>query len=362
MRMIAAPIFLILAACASQTVPLSTGTDLTSAEVSNVKGDAAARLIEWEVKPVGTPVDIARRSPRPSSPPEPIARNLVDTEYKFDSSTNARSYFYLTPTDGKTRTAALRVLPLEGGRNFRDIGGYETKDGHTVKWGLVFRSGVMTNLTDGDYQFLDGLGIRTVIDFRATSERISEPTDWRATPVELISWGYDLESSNSLASLFRQPDLTPQDVTDVMAGFYRTMAYTHADKYKEMFAKLISTDAPLIYHCSAGKDRTGVATALLLTALDVPRETILEDYALSEKVVDYMAAFASDEVDPDSPFAYFAKVDPELLRPLMRSNPVYIEAALEQIESDYGSVLNFLQEELGVDDEGLAKLKGRLLN
>ena len=120
---------------------------------------------------------------------------------------------------------------------------------------------------------------------------------------------------------------------------------------------------PALYHCSAGKDRTGIGAALLLTALGVPRETVVADYALSEVYVDYMEAFAGDEAaaNEDSPYAFLAKLPPELVAPLMRSDPFYIETALADIEEEYGSVMAFLKEEVDVTDEELASIRSQLL-
>src|SRR5512145_712402 len=92
------------------------------------------------------------------------------------------------------RLQVNRLLPLEGGRNFRDLGGYATRDGRRVRWGRVYRSGVMSYLTDADRTRLDALGLRTLCDFRAPGERKREPTNWWSPDVQLLHWDYDFRN------------------------------------------------------------------------------------------------------------------------------------------------------------------------
>jgi len=345
----------------TQAVGVPATSVIVSADVLPLTDEPASRVLNWETEPAGGLVTIS------ATPVGGEKVTLVDSvqgqSFIFRGHTNRRTYFTFEGQDGEHVTTALRVLPLEGGRNFRDLGGYAAEDGRKVRWGMLFRSGYLKDLTDADYQFIDDLRIGTVVDFRATEERKTEATDWRAGDVEFVAWDYSmLESMGSLVSVFGREGITPQDVTNMMAGFYKEMVYEHQEKYQELFNRLLTTDAPLAYHCSAGKDRTGVATALVLSALGVPRETIVTDYAMSERVVDYAQDTADAAEDgEESAYGFLAKLDPELVQPLMRSNPVYIEAALDELETDHGSVLGFIQTELGVSDEQLVTLRDKYL-
>ncbi|MEL6487632.1 MAG: tyrosine-protein phosphatase, partial [Pseudomonadota bacterium] len=125
---------------------------------------------------------------------------------------------------------------------------------------------------------------------------------------------------------------------------------------------------PLAFNCSAGKDRAGTAAALLLSALGVPRETVVYDYALSDDYVDYMAEFMGDEArakaaaeGDESPYAFLMKLPPEMVAPLMESNPIYIETTLDAMEAEHGSVLAYIQAEYDVTDEELASIRAALL-
>lgn len=119
----------------------------------------------------------------------------------------------------------------------------------------------------------------------------------------------------------------------------------------------------MAFNCSAGKDRAGIGAALVLTALGVPRETILQDYALSETYVDYMKEFseASTSEAADSPFAFLMQLPPEVLAPLLRSDPRYLETAFADLEAQHGSVINFIQQELDVTDSMLTDMRRTLL-
>lgn len=262
-------------------------------------------------------------------------------------------------------------MPLEGGRNFRDLGGYETADGKTVKWGKVFRSGVMHELTDADYDYLSDLGIKTVCDFRETDERKNEPTDWRAGDIEYLTFAPppgndDDPANNPMFAALLDPDSTPDDVANAMAAGYHDIALGEAEGYTAMFDELAAGRTPLAFNCSAGKDRAGTAAALILTALGVPRETVVHDYSLSDDFVDYMAEFMGPEARAeaeagDSPYAFLFQLPPEKVEPLMASHPMYIEASLDHIAAEHGSVLAFIQNELDVTDTELSAIRASLL-
>jgi protein-tyrosine phosphatase len=261
--------------------------------------------------------------------------------------------------------AATRVLPLEGGRNFRDLGGYETEDGRRVKWGRLFRSGAMAGLTPSDYGYLTELGIRVVCDFRSNAERGDEPTQWQVGPApRFIAWDEPIQEAESpLIAALTAADVSQETVRDAMAELYRILPYAYAGRYRKLFEALESGETPLVFHCSAGKDRAGVAAALLLTALGVPRETVIEDYAMSDKVVDYMALI--DAADPEriseSSIAYLLQLPRGLLAPILWSDPIYIVTMFDELEKNHGSAMAFMCDELGLGDEAVMSLRDHCL-
>ena len=261
-------------------------------------------------------------------------------------------------------TEHVRVLPLEGGRNFRDLGGYRTEDGRMVKWDKVFRSGSLTSLTDKDYAALAPLGIETIVDFRVDYERAAEPTNWRGGAPEIFvkaksAGGGD---SETFAKALMNPTATPESVRATMISFYRQMPEQYADQYAVLFRRLASSDAPVLFNCTAGKDRTGIAAALVLTSLGVARETVVEDYAMSEKVVDYGALLdAPAGATGSASFDALRQLPRAVVMPIFRSEPAYIEAALQQIETEYGSVEGYLTKRLGLTPADLTAIRARLL-
>jgi len=367
-----------LGACAPATSPPSSlpgdgvyaspAIIVSEAEVVREAGVSDYKL-SWATNVSDAPVriEVSADPDFPLGQGTVIADGLKDTSYTFTAPAGApRQYFLIVPDAGDAVRVSNRVLPLEGGRNFRDLGGYETLDGRSVKWGLAYRSGVMDGLTDSDYDYISGLGISVVCDFRASQERASEPTDWRGGDIEYITFAdpsAEEDMSKSFASVLMDPDVTAEKVRDMFISSYRSMHHTYAPAYAEMFDNLANGSLPLAFNCSAGKDRTGVAAALLLSALGVPRETVVEDYALSEKVVDFMAEFevGLSDSDRESPYAFLFQLPPEVIRPLMRTEPAYIEATLDAIEAQHGSIIAFIQGELGVDDDELARIRERLL-
>ena len=282
--------------------------------------------------------------------------------------TDSRSGGYSRP-DAQSQ-GRPRLLPLQGGRNFRDLGGYPGADGRTVRWGKLYRSGAMTNLTDADYRYLAGLGLRVVSDFRSNEERDDEPARWETLPgIDYRAWDYSREDETdgrvSLTSLLVQPDMTPEKVRTIMIRNYSDIVEQHKEKFADLFQRLALGEVPLVFNCSAGKDRTGVAAALILVALEVPVDCIIEDYALSDRLVDFEAELlnSSPRVPDrdDELFEWVASAPIEQVRPLLRSEPAYLAAAFRYMDETYGGAMSFIRTELRVDDRSLVGIRSLLL-
>lgn len=254
-----------------------------------------------------------------------------------------------------------RVLDLEGGRNFRDLGGYRTADGQQVKWRTVFRSGTPANLTANDYKTLDKLGIRAFCDFRANEEREAEPNRYAAANSDVEYWTRDYRmDSGNLMGVLTGPDAGAEKSRATMTAFYRVLPEEQADGYREMFKQLAAGKTPLAFNCSAGKDRAGTGAALLLTLLGVPRDAVVADYALSDDVVDYRKEMA-ESAAKNPAYAGLAKLPWETVAPLLASDPAYIEAALDALDAKYGSVDAFIETKLGVSPEMKQAIRANLL-
>lgn len=246
-----------------------------------------------------------------------------------------------------------RVLALQGGRNFRDLGGYETQDGRRLKWGKLYRSGAMGGLTEEAYAQLAALGVRFICDLRTNGEREESPTRWDRIP-NLNYWFRDYEMSfGDLRSRFQTGELAVEDARKSMVNAYRKLPFEQAASYTELFRRIADGEVPLIFNCSAGKDRTGVAAALILSALGVSDEIILEDYLLTNKALDHQSML-------DRP--WMSDMAREVAIVLLSVEPDYIKATLTTLREAHGSVPAFLEEKLGVTARDLGRIRELLLD
>lgn len=257
-------------------------------------------------------------------------------EFALPVNNSARSYFEFV--NGNDRMIiAERRLPMEGGYNFRDLGGYRMADGRYVKWGMILRSDDLHNLTGSDLAYLASIPVNTIVDFRSEAE-IREAPDQLPSPAtaryELSIEPGSLNDVGEFASLTTEHIATFMEDMNIM--FVSNPAFI--GRYREFF-RLLQEDgnAPLMFHCSAGKDRTGMGAALVLYALGADDETVMKDY------------IASNEYLGDK-YADIVKQYPAL-EPLMTVRPEYLQAGIDRIREDHGSVDNFLRSALGVDIE-----------
>ena len=244
-------------------------------------------------------------------------------------------------------------LALEGGLNFRDLGGATGADGRRVRRGRIYRSGTMSDLTAADQARLAALGIRTVFDLRSNRERERMPfAPAAAWPVSYWSRDY-LHSGADTRSLQERADEDPRHTREMMVGVYRRIAYEQADSYRALFAKLAAGELPLVFNCAAGKDRTGVAAILLLDALGVSREAVLADYLATNRVVDQLWDRLRTGYVDDKGRAFW--------EPLFSCETGYVDAFYETLARDHGSLSDYRAEVLGVDAAMIAALRGHLL-
>jgi len=276
-----------------------------------------------------------------------------------------RMYFFLRPDHGERREVSIRHLPLDGTPNFRDLGGYETTDGHFVRWGTIYRSGVLSNLTAKDFTYLNQLDIHAVCDFRTAQENATAPEVWvPGVNVEHVSLpigpGSRKDASQSMESILAT-NPSPAELEAWLTKVYGGFAFTNAEEYAKVFAQLKQDHLPLLYHCTAGKDRTGVFSALLLLTLGVPEKTVVADYEMTNRYLrDGMSSEDSKKMLAGNPA--LAHLTPEQRQVLIAANPEYLKSTLRQIEVKYGSFDNYRRTALGVSDGDVARLRARLLD
>ena len=249
--------------------------------------------------------------------------------------------------------SAAREVKLQGASNFRDLGGYTTKDGHHDKWDKVFRSADISKLTDEDLSVLKNKHIGYVVDLRGTDESKKAPDHLNAnTDYILCPAGSDASLNDWMKSV-----ATMKSGGDSMMKAYYMKTEFLADRYKPFFNKLIDlpdNDA-LLVHCTAGKDRTGIGSALLLYALGVPYETIMSDYLATN----YYRK--SDNEKMIHSMVQYMHVDEGVAKDLSSAKKEYLDETFNAIKLQYGSVENFLKGPLGLDDEKVNILKKKFL-
>ena len=242
-----------------------------------------------------------------------------------------------------------RVIALEGATNVRDLGGYGTRDGRAVRWRRLFRADGLHRLTDNDHRILTELGVAAAYDLRYGPERAREPARLPATIRSVHIGLADRSEASFLDSL--EPDDVPtaEEAADYLLRSYGRYPELYADACRTLLGHLSDPgNGPCLFHCTAGKDRTGFAAALILSALGVPRETVLEDYLLTN------AHWDRGGREPEGlPRAVY--------EPVFVAREDYLAASCAALERDWGTVGAYLAREVGFGDAELARLREVLL-
>jgi protein-tyrosine phosphatase len=247
--------------------------------------------------------------------------------------------------------ATRRLIALEAAHNFRDIGGYDTDDGRTTRWNVLYRADGLSQLTPRDRDVLRPLGLRTVIDLRSHGElaergQLAVDTfeiDFVHLPILDVLWPHD--DSTHFA-----------DDREFLLWAYRDMLDVGAHRFAAAVRRLAQPAAlPAVFHCTAGKDRTGLVAALLLSAIGVRREHVLADYALTAAGIERMLVWAQN-ASPESaqrlaatPSWYFAAL------------PDALDEILDDLCAAHGTVREYLLS-VGVKREELDHLADALLD
>lgn len=262
---------------------------------------------------------------------------------------------------GSAATAPQHVSVLEGAANFRDIGGYPTADGRHVRRGLVYRSNQLSDLTSQDYQRLSALGIKLVCDFRTDGERRRSPTRWQGdTPPEMMHAPI-LKETDVAFSAERLRELTTRSAETLGAAYERMVVAEPAAEYGRVFKRIAAGQFPVIAHCTAGKDRTGVFSAVLLTLLGVPRSGVIGDYMLTGEYMMAPKALSKAAVDLQKAFAGTEAPSEDTLRAVYQMHAEVLTNTFATIDRLYGSFDAFVRDGLELTSSDVASLRAQLL-
>lgn len=269
----------------------------------------------------------------------PILEKNISGSYKLPVSNDYRSYFLLV-SNNQSLYFSEKHLPLEGGYNFRDLGGLPTLDGKTVKWGKLFRADEFKNLTDKDLSYLSSIPLLTNVDFRSPDEIKAAP---HRIPQSLQN-RFELSINPGNLSLdLSSIDIAQADSFMIKLNIQLVTDSVSINQYRSFFKLLQNEDyLPLIFNCSAGKDRTGLATALILYSLNVDEDIIFEDYLASNI---YLADKYTSSIEE---FPH--------LKPLFEVRREFLKAGIDNIKKNYGTVQNYLVRVLNVDLDKMKQL------
>ena len=228
-----------------------------------------------------------------------------------------------------------------------------------MRWGMVYRAGHPSKIPSHAHGDVAALGLACIVDLRSTRERLHE--GYRPSLLENLEyWFREYDYSDAdITEMLRNPASSAEEAAALMKQVYRGLPYEQAEGLAAMFDKLRAGRVPLLVNCSAGKDRTGTAVALLLSALGVPRSTVIADYVLSEQLHDLEDS--TRDVDPNGPLAFMLKVSPAIMRALVGSPAEYLEEMFAAVEREHGSVEGYYRDVLKLGAAELKQLHNVLL-
>jgi protein-tyrosine phosphatase len=239
-----------------------------------------------------------------------------------------------------------RHFNLAGASNFRDLGGYPTRDGRSLRWRQLFRSNHLGHLTEDDVKVIRGLGVRSAFDFRGMQERAAAA----CVVDEILVHSLPIEPTvvALLRAKLQARALSSADALEIMRDSYRGYVRTNTHSFRELFAHLLEDKAPLVIHCTAGKDRTGFACALILHALGVPDQVISEDYLLTNRFY---------RRDPNSA----PDLPAEVRQAIGSVESSFLAAGFEAVNAQYGDLESYFRDGLGLGASERHELKARYL-
>ena len=257
-----------------------------------------------------------------------------------------------------------RKLPLKGAHNFRELGGYRTQDNKSIKWGILFRSDELHDLTAEDIKYLERLKLNTLIDFRSMGERENEPdpilkeTNIRLLPIDVLAESASEEKDKTQKEIQEELFSGERDLSNLLVDANKDFATTFTPTYKIFIDTLIENNGqPLVFHCSAGKDRAGFAAAIVLSILGVPRDIIIQDYLATN-------AYTKDEIDrtiQQINISSTFKVDTDNIRKVLEVEERYIQAAFDAIDKEWGSMELYFKNGLMLSEAEIEKIKALYL-
>ncbi len=249
------------------------------------------------------------------------------------------------------------LIKMEGVANFRDVIAYQRVNGQSLKAGLLYRSASLHQATTADVEYLNILGVNTVVDLRNTTEVIHEPSpDGLLNAFNCISLPILVKgtSREDIIELLQSGD---GDFNQLIIDANVAMALEHHADFSLFFKSLLEQPLPLLFHCSEGKDRTGFASALLLRLLGVDKAAVMEDYLYTNKA---NAAAIEKRIENILHMSEFNVTEAQL-RLLLQVDESYLQAAFDSIAEKFGTIEAYAEKALGLSIDDINRLRERFI-
>ena len=316
-------------------------------------------IVKWETKPAIEGYVKVFASTDPDDIPEirPVATaNIADQWATVVTDDPAKRHYYTLLFNDKYRVrVATRNVNVPNVQNFRDLGGYPVYARHKqVRWGMLYRSAQIDLAQPATRDKLNNLGIRTLIDLRDTSEYSRTASDTLPGQPRVVHIPIHAGNLADILTGIDRESIQSDTVYRIVERINRHIVAVHASDFRRMFDTLLDEDNyPAVIYCTTGKGRTGIAAALLLSALGVNDEDIMDDYRLSNRYFDIPAATS---------YAYELPTrSQEALTTVYSAREGFLDAAKDEIERAYGSVDDYLRRAIGLEKEDLKQLRKILL-
>lgn len=262
---------------------------------------------------------------------------------------SCKTQHFSTPEYGKSITS--KDIKIKKVNNFRSIGNIRNVDGRALKEGKLYRSANLFKLKRKSFKEIDRLEIGEIIDLRNSKEIAKKPDH---LPPGIMYKNYSAfedegDQLDQAKKLVLKGKVNGSDAEKRMLDFYKDYVTENPEIIKKIIAKILESNKPVLYHCTAGKDRTGIITALILTILKFDKETIYNDYLLSNN---YRKKLINKRLNlAENLHFLYPKMDIKVLEKLSWVETAYLDASFNQINKEYGSTEKYIQDVLGINED-----------
>lgn len=315
-------------------------------------------IVKWETSPIlkGQVKVYASTSPDLIPEDSPIVTaSISDGRMTIVTNDPTQRYYYLMVFNNKHRVkVASRNINIPTIQNFRDLGGYKSLEtGRNVRWGLLYRSAQIDSIAPSASQELHNMGIKTIIDLRTKEECLNSPQ--LQDGFNIIHIPIQTGNMEEILLGIRENKIKTDTIYRLVEQMNRDLITKYQKEYKKIFNVLLNpTNYPVIIHCTSGKGRTGIVSALVLSALGVNSDVVMEDYRLSN---DYF------NIPKSYQYAYKLPINSqEAITTVYSAKEDFLNAAKEQIEKEYGNTTTYLKKGLGLSAIEIEQLRHTLLD